>query len=592
MNVSKNQVLSFLAIICFILLMKNALVLKVVQPVGYVIDIYSMFPTSFYLGLVLCYLIGSLLLLNGRVLIGSLVLCMNHLQVLSIPYMLKYYSMGRADDMSYIGQYLKIANSGHIASWDIYPASHIIGAGISIISNIEPHLVSFIVPIVFSFMFIAGIYLYSKELFSNTNIRSLIIVSSFVLYLGTYNFLNVPNALFFAFIPLYLYIILSYYCLKKSDAISFSILFILVTLIIPFTHPFIVFYVFVLFLLLMIVNAFLIKRKNTFFNFSMPKLGLNAFLILFVAYLSWFFFQGSLIRNLNRSINNYLNQIGRDPVAQWATEKASGVGFEIIDYLQIMIYFYGRYVIPTLFIFISVLYIYYNRDVLRNKYFKITPFIVFLYISSLFSFLVLLINPVIIHQPDRILNLNFVVYAQIPLFALALHVLFFNKSKYVHNILLVCVILTSIWTISFFGAFDSPNLFRPNVALTYNEIEGMEWYFEYREEYPMIMPLQQANRFADIKGMNRREMSIAHGPRNFGYELLGLDQYNRVLDSEIDDFYKAYVGILTLDELLYDEIPNRSPTFRKEDFETFREDNSVDKIYDSLNIELYLIKPI
>jgi hypothetical protein len=438
-------------------------------------------------------------------------------------------------------------------------------------------------------MFIAGIYLFSKELFLDTNIRSLIIVSSFILYLGTYNFLNVPNALFFAFIPFYLYIILSYYSIKKSNAISFSIVFILVTLIIPFTHPFIVFYLFVLFLLLMIVNAFLIKRKNTFFNFSMPKLGLNAFLILFVAYLTWFFFQGRLIRDLNRSINSYLNQIGRDPVAQWATEKASGVGFEIIDYLQIMIYFYGRYVIPTLFIFISVLYIYYNRDVLRNKYFKNIPFIVFLYISSLFSFLVLLINPVIIHQPDRILNLNFVVYAQIPLFALALHVLFFNKSKYVYNILLVCVILTSIWTISFFGAFDSPHVYRPNAALAYNEVQGMSWLNDSNRGYPVSMVLDQANRYPDILGVSRSEWTIKVLPYNFGYNSTINALSEVYFDNGFDD-YKGYLAITSLSELLYEEVPKRSPMFVEEDFIKLRDDKSVNKIYESLNIKIYLVQ--
>ena len=245
MQVKTNQIFVLLAILCFILLIRNLFLLRSIQPVGYVVDIYSMFSLNFYLVLIICYFVATFLVLNGEKLLGSLILCFNHFEILIIPYMLGYYSMGRADDMSYIGEYLQIATSGHFASWNIYPASHIIGASISLISNLEAHYTSFIIPIIFSFMFIAGIYLFSRELFSDSCICSLVIVSSFILYLGMYNFLNVPHALFFSLMPFYLCYFYIYFWRDKS--IAFSIIFLLMTLLIPFTHPFIVFFLFVFF---------------------------------------------------------------------------------------------------------------------------------------------------------------------------------------------------------------------------------------------------------------------------------------------------------------------------------------------------------
>ena len=250
MQVKKNDIFTLLTIFSFSLQIRNLFILKFVQQIGYTVNIYSMFPFTFYLSLILCYFIAAILVVTKNTKMGFLVLCFNHLEILLIPYMLGYYSMGRADDISYIGEYLQIINSGHFAAWDIYPASHTIGAFISIISGIEPHYISFIIPIVFSFIFIIGINLFSREMISQTTIDSLVIVSSFILYIGIYNFLNVPHALFFSFIPFYLCYFHKYTGTYKIT--SLSIIFVLMTLLIPITHPFIVFFVFSFFLLDMI----------------------------------------------------------------------------------------------------------------------------------------------------------------------------------------------------------------------------------------------------------------------------------------------------------------------------------------------------
>jgi len=363
MKVNKNQVLSLLSILCFVLLMRTALILYFVEPAGYVIDIYSMFPLSFYVGLILCYLIGSFLLLNRKKVIGTLVLSINHLEILLIPYMLGYYSMGRADDMSYIGEYLQIANSGHIAGWNIYPASHIIGAGISIISNIEPHLVSFIIPVVFSFMFTVGAYLFSRIFISTENLKALLIASSFILYLGTYNFLNVPNALFFAFMPLYLYVMYSYISEDSTRKIPFSIIFVLTTLLIPYTHPFVVFFVMMIFLCHILFTSITTKKLD---RSIIPGLKTNAFILLFIAFFTWFFYQGRLVRDLIRSVKSYINEIGRDPIYEWTAQKAGAVGFDISDWVQMLTFFYGRFVIPTLIIIAGLIFIYWKKVPLKK----------------------------------------------------------------------------------------------------------------------------------------------------------------------------------------------------------------------------------
>ena len=116
MQIKINQIFTLLSILCLVLLSRNLFILRAILPVGYVVNIYSIFPLSFYLSLITCYFIATFLVLNGKKIIGTLILCLNHIEILIIPYMLGYYSMGRADDMSYIGEYLQIANSGHFAA--------------------------------------------------------------------------------------------------------------------------------------------------------------------------------------------------------------------------------------------------------------------------------------------------------------------------------------------------------------------------------------------------------------------------------------------------------------------------------------------
>jgi hypothetical protein len=154
--------------------------------------------------------------------------------------MLGYYSMGRADDMSYIGEYLHISKTGSIAFWDIYPATHILGAFLSLISGLAVNEVAFVIPPVFSFMLIAGLCLCCWFFMKDTKLVNIADIASFIFYLGRYNFLNTPYALFFAYMSLYIFILFRYI---KNPVTENSIMLLISTIMVPFTHPFIVFFV-------------------------------------------------------------------------------------------------------------------------------------------------------------------------------------------------------------------------------------------------------------------------------------------------------------------------------------------------------------
>ena len=368
MKNERNRIFTTLSIICFILLLRNLYLLIFIQPVGYVVDIYSMFPLSFYLALIVCYFVAAFLVLNGEKILGVLILCLNHFEILIIPYMLRYYSMGRADDMYYIGEYLKITTSGHISNSDIYPASHIIGSSLSMICSLEAHYVSFIIPIIFSFLFIAGIYLFSRELFPDSCISFLVLVSSFILYLGTYNFLNVPHALFFSFTPLYLWIISKY--AKRYHYTSFSIIFVVMTLLITFTHPFVIFFLF-LYFLFHIISRFLTGLNMGILQIQ--KIKISSFSVLIISYMDWFINNDTLMTYFRVYYKNFINKI-TDPVYFETTEKLAKINFDFFDYLRLFSFYYGRFVFPTFIIILSGIYLYFNKNLLKEKSLKNYPY--------------------------------------------------------------------------------------------------------------------------------------------------------------------------------------------------------------------------
>jgi len=241
----------------FFLIVHNFLVLYFHQPRGYVVDIYSVLPLSFYGASILCYLISSLVLLSDQgsaKKFGVLLLILNHLTILSIPCMLGYYSMGRADDMSYIGEYVHISKTGAIDGWDIYPGSLILGAVLSVLSGLPVNGAAFVMPVVFSFVFVGGLCLCCRLFLKEEMLVSIAVLSSFIFYLGPYNFLNVPHALFFAYMPLFIFN-LSWYI--KRPRFATAALVLIPTILVPFMHPFIVLFVVALLLVLVLLSKVL-----------------------------------------------------------------------------------------------------------------------------------------------------------------------------------------------------------------------------------------------------------------------------------------------------------------------------------------------
>lgn len=578
-NALYARISKIILIIAFFISTLTTIQLVFSTPNGYVVDIYSELPILFIISIIAIFSIASLFLFNrirhyrGA---GIFLLILFFMTVLIIPYALGYYSMGRADDMSYIGEYFSISNEGRISGWDIYPASPIFGASLVIISGLQPNIVSFIIPILFSSIFVYGAILFSKNFSKNHIYKNIIISSSFILYLGMYNFLNTPHALFFAFLPIYLFVLFRY---VQLGTFSLAIVLVLLSILIPFTHPFIVLFV-VLFQLSLLLLKPIIKNLISG-DVSRIK---NIAVIQMTAFAAWFLYSSALLGSFSRSVKAFLLNL-TEPVLAETTEKIASAGLEPLSFATFLFYYYGRYLIPTILIIMLILkyYPHIKNDIKLNQQIK---FLFVVYLVTVGIEVVLFLNPLISHQPDRMTNLLFLVIFQIPAFAL-LSTIFINKGHNSQSVfslrkILVVFVIIIIFSSSLIAALPSPAVYRTNVALANNEVTGMKWVFDLRNGTNMGAPLSQIDRFPgllDVEGKNNY-VSI---PNHFGY-----DQSKSLNLSAMDYNGPLYIIILDLDVVLYEEVPGYSAVgiYKYEDYYNLNCDSLVDVIYSSKNIKI------
>jgi hypothetical protein len=582
---SGGRYIKILLILGFLLGIYNLLVLYYCQPQEYIVDIYSALPLSFYAASIFCYFASSMAIFSGGKIErkwGILLLILNQMVILLIPFMLGYYSMGRADDMSYIGEYLHICNTGAInLSWDIYPGSLIIGAVLSIILGLPVNVVSFIIPFVFSLIFSGGIYLCCRCFLKDEKLANLGLLSSFFLYLGPYNFFNVPHALFFAYMPLFIFFLFQYI---QKPTLSHMAVLLIPTILIPITHPFIVFFVTAFLIILVLLGPFLKHYISLGYRYAIGPL-----LLVIVGFLAWFIYCNTLMRAFR--ISNRAFFLGRtEPVLYETTDKLARIHIDFFKMMKLLFVYYGRYFIPLIIICIAVILIYLKRgrisQFLKNHlYFFLLFYLLFFAIEA-----VLFLNPVISHQPDRLTNLNFMVYTQVPAFVIALSVIFAQARPFNGQAILLLLLLTGIWSMSLFGTFDSPNTFRTSAALTHNEVDGMRWFYDERTNENVIVPLSQIDRFHELFDDGGSDYSVLTSD-HFGYNSTPI-LFTQINPSRYPQ--QSYVILLTLDELLYQKIPGYQDIGRytQNDYVRFRNDYSVSKIYQNSNIEIYSTKDL
>ena len=78
---------------------------------------------------------------------GIIILLISYVLVLFIPYELGYYLYESSDAITHLGIIKNIISTSQIEPSNIYPATHILFAITSLISNVEPNITSLLLPL-------------------------------------------------------------------------------------------------------------------------------------------------------------------------------------------------------------------------------------------------------------------------------------------------------------------------------------------------------------------------------------------------------------------------------------------------------------
>lgn len=551
---------------------------------GYKVNIFNQMPHQFWYLIIITYTITSFQLLkkpNSKFkYVGITVLLINYVLFLLVPTKLGYFSIGDIDDLSYLGEINSIIATFHTNIDNMYPATHVLYSITSLISGVEAYRLSTLLPIYFSLTFVCGIIVFSKTTLGSKFVsnNSLLFIMLFpvatIYYLRYMHFSIAPNGSFFMLLPIYLLVIYKY-LFGDENSSSFAILTTILIWVLPFGHPFITLFIsYIIFMLLISKNYLLSNIKRPF----------NLFSLLIVTNVFWVIYNSFFFHNLEVYSHIY-NAVAMAGMQEFI--KAQKV-VSLKSILLTLIYLYGRYIIPSAFILIAALKIYTSKDKIseHNCYIKdtFTKYII-LYVFFALVDITLIISPFLTHTIKRLTTLNFFILAQIPLFALSIYYLFFYK-KVKYGILMTCIIFSVIFALSIFGSLSSPMIYEPNAGVTVNEVKGMQWALNFKNETVHITsPLnpQINSRYRDLlQGWEiSGEIFDINIPLHFGYNENGKLAFKNL-----------YIAIIGYDELLYSSVyvyeKNKGREgYTAEDFSRFKNDTNVQKIYDSLNIAIY-----
>jgi len=587
-----NNILNLVTSISLLLLVYSLFVLRGIQPEGYTTNIYEQLPFHFFLTLLFCFFLACIMLLAYRKMSAVLILFLVHITVLIIPYMLGYVSVGRGEEFSYMGV---LGESGLFGLSNISPTGPLFVSALALVSGLEPWALSYFLPVLFSILFIIGMFLFYRVFMSREKLVSVAFLSSLIPYFGHFQVSTFPYYLCFCLVPLYLFVLRNALA-AKNRAMAVCLLFMIPLL--PLSHPFIFAYL-ICFSLSLAVSGTMLKtgflRKILSLNFlslsSFHSAGIKVPVFIFLSFTSGGFLLCA--KYAPHFFDVFLSTLA------WRTETLMTAGLSRVpetegnffEFVHLFNLYYGKYYIPLIFIVINSVIVWQNRKRFCHHFVRRYPRFLILYISTFFLELVFLLNPFIPYPPDRFANLSFIIFAQIPLLGYSLYVIFLRKG-YTLGLGSAVMIICLLWALGFFTCFSSPYTGGISEAVSQNEVNGIQWLSGVNKNYPYVMSLGEEDGSNALTGNFSSNLNISaefadisgrpiYTSKNNSKGIVPLER-----PAESKPFYLV---VTTFSEAL--NLNKRESGRTPVSTENAQTGYPVHKIYDSLNIEIYEHNP-
>lgn len=585
MSKLNNKILNLIISTSLLLLVYSLFILREIKPEGYAVNIYEQLPVRFFLILLLCYLSSCFVLLAYKKSSAVLALLLVHVNVLIIPYMLGYASVGRGNDFLYPGLAISTGISGTscLSTFsNLSPTGPLLVSTLSLASGIGAQGLSYFLPILFSILFITGMYLFYRGFMSREKLVSVTFLSSVIPYFGHFQASTVYYYLIFCLVPIYLLLLWNVISGKNRMAVIACLLLMMPLL--PLAHPFIFTYLLSFALLLTfagkLTQSGLLKKVLSLKSLSKDPLSSSSGkvvpLFIFFSFISGGFLLCA--KYASGFFNVFL------PALIWRIETLTAAGLAsipsmdsgIFEFIHLFNLYYGKYYIPLIFVIINTIIVWQNRKRFCQHFVRRYPRFLLLYIASFLLELGFLLNPFISYPADRFLNLSFVVFAQIPLLGYSIYIVLLRKG-YPTGLGAAILVLGFLWTLGFFSCFSSPHAGGISEAVPQNEVKGIEWLVESKAAHQYVFsPGEKGNyAFSGNSSGNKGQLEY-HSENSDGSE--GLKE-------------PFYLIVTTFSEAMGLEKSVESKEYYSVDYNSETRENSLYKIYDSLNIKIYKSTP-
>lgn len=598
-----NKILNLITSVSLLLLVYSIFILREIQPEGYAVNIYEQLPFHFYLILLLCFLSACFVLLAYRKMSAVLALLLVHIIVLMIPYMLGYASVGRGNEFLYPGLTINTGISGTscLSTFsDLSPTGPLLVSTLALASGISAQALSHFLPVLFSIIFITGMYLFYRGFMSREKLVSVTFLSSVIPYFGHFQASTVSYYLIFCLVPIYLLLLWNAISSKNKTATVVCLLFMAPLL--PLAHPFIFTYLLCFALLITFagkaIQSGLLKKILSFKSLARDSLSRSSGkivpLFIFLSFTSGGFLLCAKYASgfFNAFLPALVLRIETLVTAGFATIPSMEPG--IFEFIHLFNLYYGKYYIPLIFVVINTIIVWQNRKRFCPHFVRRYPRFLLLYIASFILELGFLLNPFMPYPADRFANLSFIIFAQIPLLGYSLYIVLLRKG-YPTGLGAAILVLGFLWTLGFFSCFSSPYTGGVSEAVPQNEVEGIQWLVESKAAYPYITSSGEKEGYAfsgksshnseQLKVSSIDSSSIGSRLSNSSEDVMSLK--NTTTSESFYLIVTTFSEALGLEKVSGHEIEYSSA---ENDSET-QEDRPLYKIYDSLNIKIYKHTP-
>lgn len=581
-NVTFTQVTRINLILVFNLISLLALIINnTPSPTEYIISVYKYYPIYFWILYVLTiYLIVLGLLVfvyknrsntsNKYTFLYLFSILLLNFIFLSLP-VFQRFQYGRGDPLTHLGIIKDLLTVGFVNIDNWYPLLHIFTAQLYYITNVNYILLSNIIPPLFNIGSIIFIYILSRACSEDKNSIFSLIFLTVPLYLF-FNLDFAPSNEVFLIFPLFIFSLLKTYFSKKSGKSHFSFNFVVLILLFYaiLSHPEVP-----IFSVLIYLSVMLLKKDSSI---------LNLLFLTCVTFFYWSFDFSAFKISLNR-LYTLIFVDWTSPALNQIALSSQRANLSPLDFTREILFTYGYFICIALIVIVLFCYLLVNN----NKIIKRNESILFFYLFLSFSLISLafLLSDFIIPY-SRIFK--FWVLFGILFIGVTLHDLYRNPKikfpKFLFSIIIILLFLSIIFNT--FEVYNSPITRTFNDQVTSDEIIGMAWFFDHRNDEFMIDEIWiRQDRFFDlIRGRNTPRKNIrslgmgSFPPDHFDYNYQSHDQKNRYLI--FNKLSKNYYP------LVYPEYKNLW-RFDFEDFHNIKTKNEVLKIYSNSDFEINYI---